>query len=642
MVLLSVATTVIALQPLNAQVRAIQRLDQNSTSQIQGQMQKAAALERIGQLEEAAQIYGQLYNQNSENRLLYDRYRDVLIRMSEYTRAESLIQQHLNQNPRDVESLVTLGTVYYNQNQRDKALRQWHSVIQAFGQNIRTYQAVLYAMLQNGLINEASDLVQEARTELKQPAFYALQLGSFFAARMSYGRATEEYLLYYQTHHANVSFFVSQISRFPDEPEVQKQVIPVLQNAIEQTPKDGQLIQVLADYEYRIQQYDNALRYYRRLESLEHQPGKYRLQVARDFLNDGEYSRSKQLYRELRQDPDVTKYQQAIYYGYAEAGYHQLVDQYQLHSDVDLFSNNIIWNFQFVILPENAGPTLTDIVAGYDSVLTRYPGTTEAQMSLYRLGQIYFRLGNDFDRALNYFQQCVDSPGHPNRIQAEFYIGFCHLAKADIKAARDQWTQIARTLKQGPPELEARANLYLAGTYLYDAQLDSAITRLGQIQSQLPVKSEIFNDILEVQTLIDQGLADKQPADSTTLRQFFRGEFYIKQHKITEAQREFLRISDEHRDTPIAPYALFRAAQLARELGQAQNVADWLEDILNAYGNSPIADQATFLLAEHFQQDQQDLQQAMHYYEQVLANFPGSLLEQRARTILRELQQKTS
>ncbi len=625
-----------------AQSSLLRRQQQPQLNKEQLQVQKASFLEREGKLEDAAAIYQRLLSQNPDNNLIYSRYRDVLIQMSEFEIADSLIQTHLKKHPRDIESLVTLGTVYYNQNQKDKALRQWKSVIDVFGNNMRSYQSVLTAMLQNGLLNEADKLVQQARKALGQPDFYALQLGAFYAARMDYTKATQEYLLYYESNHANVSFFVAQISRFPDEPDVQKQVVPVLKKAIDENPHDNQMVHVLADYEYRIQNYNDALKYYSRLESLEKQPGKYRRQVAQDFMDDGEYQRSKNLYQELLTDSEIKSDRKSLQYGYAEASYKLLVSQNRTPSEVDVFHHNLLWDFQFVVLPESAGPALDSIVTSYNTILKQYPNSREAQMAEYRLGEIYFRLGNDFDRALKYFKACADNRRHPMQIQAKLNMGFCYLAKADTAAARNQWVQLRTELQNSPPEIQARARFFLASTYLYSGDLKTATKQFANIQKELPVKSDMFNDILEVQTLIDDGLADQNKTDTTTVRQFFKAEFYIKQHNITEAQRELLGISDKFPHAPITPYALMRAAQLARVLGQSANVTDWLGKIVNNYKDSPVADQATFLLAEFYQYDQQNRDQAMHWYEQVLVNYPGSLLEQRARTVLRQLQQETS
>jgi len=627
---------------INAQNSLLKRQQKPQLSEVQLEMQKASFLERQGKLEDAAEVYQRLLQDDPGNSLIYNRYRDVLIQMSEFAKADSLIQKHLKSHPRDIESLVMLGTVYYNRNDREKALRQWKGVIDVFDGNMRSYQAVLTAMLQNGLLNEAGNLVKQARKDLGQPDFYALQLGSFYAARMAYAKATREYLLYYQTNHANVGFFVSQISRFPDEPDVQEQVIPVLKNVIDEHPDDNQMVHVLADYEYRVQNYDDALKYYRQLESLEKQPGKYRRQVAQDFMDDGEFQRSKKLYSELLNDAEVTSNRRSIEYGYAEASYKLLVAQNQYPSEIDLFRHNLLWDFQFVVLPESAGPTLDSIVTRYDSVAQNYPRSREARMATYRLGEIYFRLGNDFDRALNYYKNCTNDPQNPMQIEAALNIGFCYLAKADTAEARNQWQQLLAELKNAPPEMQARAKFYLASTYLYSGDLKTAYKKFGEIQSDLPMKSDIFNDILEVQTLIDDGLADQMKKDTTTVRQFFKGEFYIKQHKITEAQRVLTGILDDAPSAPITPYALVRAAQLARVLGQTTNLITWLGKIVTDYKDSPVADQATFLLAEFYNYDQQNRDQAMHWYEQVLVNYPGSLLEQRARTILRQLQQETS
>ncbi len=417
------------------------------------------------------------------------------------------------------------------------------------------------------------------------------------------------------------------------------QVREVLQHAIEEHADDNKLRKVLADYLYRIREYDAALAQYQKLETRENTPGKHRLAVAHHLLNDGEYEYALQLYKSLRNTSNLPKYELLL--GYAEAGYRQMLDRYSESRPEMTFSQNTLWAIDFVIIPEEAGSQLSQIVSDYQEVSAMESPSQAGMIADYRLGELYLKLGNDFDRAIDYFSSCAADSGHPRKAEALMNIGYCYLAKGDLAAARDHWETTVGSLPNQKTSLRNHMLLQIAGTYLYEGDLSQGIAQLRQVQDSTRISSELYNDILEVQTLIAEALKNKSASDSTTLRQFFQAEFYVKQHKITEAQKAHLRVLDLAPDAPIAPYSLLRTAQLGRLLNQTPQVIDWLTRIITNYGNSKLGDQATFMLAELYR-EQGNYDNAIRWYEKILVDYPSSILEQKARKTIRELQAQTS
>lgn len=623
------------------QLRQLVRQADKQQGQIQNQIRHANSLERQGRYEEASKILRNLYENHPNHGTVYRNYRDVLISMGDYVTAEAVVTQYLKKHPEDVNSLVSLGTIYYNRNDKAKALKQWHSVLESMGKQPHIYQTILNAMIQSGLYSEASDLTKKARKELNQPAFYAMQLASVFSSRMNYDRATEEYLRYYQTRSKNTGFLVSQISRFPNEPDVHQQVIPVLESAVDSNPNDAGLIKVLADYQYRIRDYDGALTHYSRLERMKGQPGKYRRNVAMDFLNDEEYQRAIDLYMKLLDSPEIDSQRVSMKFGYAEALYQQLLQQYQTDSKAPLFQENSFWDIPFIVIPEEAGPQLSDIVEEYTAITGDHPETTEAQFARYRLGEIYLRLGSDIDRAMRYYRKCIESREHPRYARAMLALGTCHLARGDLKSARNHWRSAVDTLSGQYPHLATRARFQLAGVDLYNGEITRAMNRLDTLAQSTDVASRLYNDILELQTLLETGLEDTVRSDSSSLRTFFRGEFYLQQHEISQAQNLYTQIPEKSRGSSMAPYALMRASQLARLLNQDEKAINWLASVTDDYADSDVVDQAYFMLGEIYEK-RQEYSTAIQWYEKILINHPGSIMNQNARKSIRSLQQKTS
>ncbi len=608
--------------------------------QLQRKIQRARLMENQGRLETAAALYRTLFQENPDHRRVYELYRDVLIRMGEYERAQKLIQEYLQKNPDDIGSMVSLGTIYFSQENKEKALFHWQNVIDRMNHRLQAYQLVLNTMIQHGLHSEASSLVRTAREELNQPAFFALQFGSYYSSRMNYGKATREYLLYYLHRGQNEEFLVSQLSRFPDETDVHQQVIPVISTALEDNKKNPGLLKVMADYQYRIQEYDAALDFYQRLENQENLPGKYRLQVASDLLNDHEYGTAIQVYTDLLDDSKTDIPRSELLLGASEAKYQQLLQQYEDRTETGLFRQNEFWDTDFVIIPEHAGRTLSEIVNDFQAVIEDFPETPHSFFAEFRLGEIFFTLGNDFDQAINYFSIVANNPQHPMQQESLLNIGLCHLAKGDIATARSHWEEM---LNSGPESITVRhkAELYTAATYLYSGDLSTGIAEMDSMITNLTLSSQEYNDLLEVQTFVRNRLKKNIAADSSAMREFFRGEFYLKQHKISEAQRTFLHSIELEESEILAPYALIRTSQFSRMLNEREEVENLLLRVINTYPDSEIIDHALFKLGRLYQENNQP-DEAIQWYEKILTDYPGSMLEQKSRTLIRQLQQQTS
>jgi TolA-binding protein len=157
----------------------------------------------------------------------------------------------------------------------------------------------------------------------------------------------------------------------------------------------------------------------------------------------------------------------------------------------------------------------------------------------------------------------------------------------------------------------------------------------------LTLTSQEYNDILEVQTFVRNGLKNGSKADTSAMNEFFRGEFFLKQHKISEAQRTFLHVPELQQSDVLAPYALIRTAQFSKMLGKTGEVENLLTRVVENYPDSEIIDQALFKLGRFYQESNQTAE-AIRWYEKILTEHPSSMLEQKARSLIRQLQQQTS
>lgn len=89
---------------------------------------------------------------------------------------------------------------------------------------------------------------------------------------------------------------------------------------------------------------------------------------------------------------------------------------------------------------------------------------------------------------------------------------------------------------------------------------------------------------------------------------------------------------DEH-----TPEFLFKAAQRAVVLQQANEAVDLLIQLINKYPSNEFAEDATFLLAFTYENNLNDLANARVYYEKFLKEFPEGELAEEAKLSIQNL-----
>jgi hypothetical protein len=94
-------------------------------------------------------------------------------------------------------------------------------------------------------------------------------------------------------------------------------------------------------------------------------------------------------------------------------------------------------------------------------------------------------------------------------------------------------------------------------------------------------------------------------------------------------------------DDEQTPGFLFKAAQRAVVLQQANESVDLLLQLINKYPANEFAEDATFLLAFTYENNLNDLTNARKYYEQFLKNFPKGELAEEARLSIANLGKTT-
>src|SRR4030042_3012454 len=96
---------------------------------MQQRMITAQKLEQSGNLNEAKILYEDLYRENPDNLVIFNRLKDLCIKTGDYQQAEALVETRLRKMPQDPGLTAFLGQIVMKMGDEDKAKKIWKDIL---------------------------------------------------------------------------------------------------------------------------------------------------------------------------------------------------------------------------------------------------------------------------------------------------------------------------------------------------------------------------------------------------------------------------------------------------------------------------------------------------------------------------------
>lgn len=193
------------------------------------------------------------------------------------------------------------------------------------------------------------------------------------------------------------------------------------------------------------------------------------------------------------------------------------------------------------------------------------------------------------------------------------------------------YSQIQNLVKND--EMSQSARFKVAKTSYYKGDFEWAKTQLDVLKAS--ATQLIANDAMELSLLIrDNTLEDSA---QTALKKYARADLLAFQNKNKEAIALLEEILNEHKGEKIEDDALLKQAILYEAEENWSNAeANYLK-ILQFYNKSILADNATYNLAQLYNNRMNEPEKARDFYEKIIFNFPDSIYFVEARRNFRQL-----
>mgnify|MGYP001615168854 CR=1 FL=1 len=581
----------------------------------------AQSFEQAGESDRACRLYEDLVNSDSSNYLYFDGLRRCYEQLKNYDAAIALSIRRLGHQPIDINTMATLGGIYYKSGDEARADSVWDEIIVRVPGSVVAYRIVASVQSENRLFDKAIRTYLRGRKETGEPALFVGELSSLYSLMMNYADATREYIMMLSLNEHQLDFIESRLSMFTSRAEGLGAATKMTEEVLSRQSKSVVLHRLLLWLYMEGKRFDRAFDLARNLEESINSNGAEMLLFAEHAFKEKAYDVAAKAYRfSIEKYPAMPQLPPARY-GYARA-----MEEISAASDTVNIPKPAA-----NVLPSETQPGHHGAIALFLSLAREYPNSEISAQCLYRVGLIRYRRYFDLDGALQVLDSVLTLPAARQLVPAiletvaEINVAQGKLDKASMRYASVLSSQIA-----GPGQ-KTHAQFRMAEIQYFQCNFDSAAALLQRITHTL--SADESNDAL----LLLHFIKENQSGFAEALKEYARAELLSRQKKFSEAIAVLTSTIQTFPDSPLVDDALIQKAELSIAVKQYSGAVLSYQKLLADYPKSILRDKAQFGLGELYQMQLKDKEKAIQAYEEVLAAYPHSLLVEEARTRIRML-----
>lgn len=592
----------------------------------------AQQYERGGDYRSASEVYERLYTPEPQNFAYFDGYRRMLMQLREYDRAISMTEERLQQNPRDVNLLSTLGGMYYQAEEREKAFDIWENILDIDPRNIVSYQQVASRMIENRLLDQAIEVYKRGRENIGQAYLFANDLAFLYASTMNYRGATREYLLILEHTPQQLSFIQSRMSMYVLRNDGLEQAIEVAEEKARQHRDLMQFQRLLAWLYRESKDFQKAYEVYHHIDRSQNARGAELYSFAQTAFREREYRIASQVYNDILElYPEFERIPQVRF------GYARCLEEISLAADS-------LFKAIYPVSPPAGEERISEMRTSYDRVIEAYRGIVRdyggsqvGGQALFRIGLIKYHWYFDLDGALETLHQVVRLYSRGDiYMDARAAIGEIYIVRGLLDDALVHYNALLEA-QHVSEEYKDLAALRRAEIAFYRGEFDGALEELKELAHRS--NSSYANNAIELQTFI---IENREPAirrvhSDDALTMYARAMLQKRQQRYPEAVATLEFVVDEYPDALLIDDALLAKGDLLFSMQRFDPAINAYRKVQSLEERSIVSDRALMRIAEIYQHGIGDRAKAIEAYEDLIIEYPRSMFAIEARKRIRML-----
>lgn len=583
---------------------------QKERQAISSKLHLAKELERLERLEEAKSLYEILYNQAPDNVTVFNRLRNLYLRIQAYEQALELIEERKRRHPHDSNLEIAAAHVCYKMGKHEEAVTRWNKILDQKPKQASIYQGIASVMIQERLLDEAIDVYLLGRRRIGKDDLYVFNLANLYAARMDYGEAAEELLRYLEMNPKQVSLVETHLFKYSKTKGAIREIENKLKKAISSRPNDLNLRRIMVSFYIKANRYKEGLKATRELEQLieEKKQGEALFRFGREVFRSGASEEAVNAYMEiLAVYPRFSRRDQVVF-GLAQC--------------------------------YEAQRKLKDAVTAYQMIIDDLESSQLGSQSLYRKGMIEKDDLFDLERAEETFRMLLEKfPSSRESTVGRLELGSCYVAQGDLDKAEAIFRKVLNQSDKKKDGNWVRSLIHLADVAYLRGRFDEALSLLKEIsaagKTANVTENPALNDGLRLRLFLEEYF--HRCPELLTL--FANGDFWIRQRLFNRALAVLDSLITGWPEEPINAEALFMKGEAEIQLGRFRHGLSSFDTLLDRFPTSLLADQAVERTGWIYEKMGEE-EKALRQYELLLVTYPQSFLIDEIRQRIREIEKE--
>lgn len=562
-----------------------------------------------GEYEKAKLIYQKIIKDKSGARFVHENYMECLLKLKNYEEANKYLKKQIKAEPEAIKfraEYVFLLEMTNNNKDSDAEMRELIEI--AAKQENMAYE-LQDLFIKKSKYEQTVDLLQKARIYVKDENKFAILLARAFLMNGQKDKMLEELLKYGMTE-GNIEYVKATIQdNFKSDDEL-KILEKGLYTAVQRFPGDAYYVDLLVWYLVQQKDFYKAFVQARALDRRLKLEGSKVFDLAQTALSNKDYKNAVSMFEYILKE-------------YPHGQYYSTVRRLSIYCREELVKNTFPINKTDIV----------GLINDYQNLfleLGKNPKTMEALRNTAHLYAFYL---NEKDTAITILETAIMIAGADNyfRDNCKLDLGDIYLLKNEPWESTLLYSQVEKSQKE--EQLGQEAKLKNAKLQYFQGNFELAKEILDILKKA--TTREIANDALQLGLLIQ----DNTGLDSTetVMKEYAAIELLFFQNEYNQALEKLEKLYQANKFHSLADEMLWLKANALLKLNKTDEVLLALETIRKNFSTDILADDATYLEAELYEQKLNDKNKAMELYKEILKNFPGSIYGAEARKKFRQL-----
>lgn len=563
-----------------------------------------------GEYEKAAILYEQLFEQNEENEYYFDRYFNSLLNLERYQEAEQLVERQIRQFPDNMRLYVSLGSLFEAQLKDDKAQEQYMRAISQLPRNKYAITKLANIFTVEMKYDLAIQTFERGADLLRDDEVFAYNLGELYRRKGESEKMVTQYLNALAANPDRMNTLQTIFQRYFSQEEfeeLQKQLYTRIQE-----DRDAIYYPVLLTWVFiQEKEYSKALRQVLAMDRRLRENGQRIYQLAEIAANDEDYDAAIRAYDYIVEEKGPSS-------------------SFYIDAKREALRNRRVKLVEGYDYSQEELKKLERLYLDFLDEFGRRKVTAPIILELAELEALYL---DDNTEAISLLEEMIRYPGLNPWVQAQgkLQLGDYYLIEGEVWEATLLYSQVDKAFKDDQLGHEARYRNARLSYFNRDFQwAQSQFDVLKASTSKL-----IANDALDLSVFIMDNLG--LDSTETAMALYADADLLVFQNQFAEA---FAKLDTLVRNFPghdLEDDVFYLKARIYEKKRDYLQTAEMLQRIVDDYSDGIRADNALYQLGQLYENQLNDPEKAMTYYEILFIDFSNSTFAVEARKRYRVL-----